>query len=116
MIIYNNYYGTYLPIVCCLFPGLWGEGICGFCRMCVGSSPASGTTLKKGLVPYLSGGGTENIYKIMGQRESVNIVAERQNSNIVVSKFELQSHNCIHFWTNTHGKGMDSLAIQLWVK
>ena len=47
-----------LPIVCCLFPGLWSvlfggadgtKGIFGFCRMHESCSPASGPTLKKAL-------------------------------------------------------------------
>ena len=56
-----------LFVVCFLASGLpplrgadVAEGIFGFCWMRVGCGPASGPTLKKGLVPYLSSGGTEN--------------------------------------------------------
>ena len=40
---------------------------------------------------------------------SSGIVANMLNCNIIVSKFELQSHYYVHFWTNTLGKNKNSL-------
>ena len=40
------------------------------------------------------------------------VMVKALDSRIVISKFELQSHNYVHFRTNTLGKGMN----MLWVK
>ena len=44
------------------------------------------------------------------------IVAKVHDCNIAVSKFELESSHCVHFQTNTLGKGMKPLVPQLWDK
>ena len=36
----------------------------------------------------------------------VNMLGKKRRCNIVVKKFELQSHYYIHFWTNALKKGM----------
>ena len=36
-----------------------------------------------------------------------DIVANVLDNNLIVSKFKLQLHLYVHFWTNTHGKGMN---------
>ena len=41
--------------------------------------------------------------------EARNAMAHVMSHNIQVSKFELQSRNYIHFWTNILWKGMDTL-------
>ena len=43
------------------------------------------------------------------ERSPHGVVANVLNCNIAVSKFELQSLHCIHFWTNTLGKAMNPL-------
>ena len=37
-----------------------------------------------------------------------DLVANVLDCDIVISEFELQSCNNVHFWTNTLGKGMNS--------
>ena len=37
------------------------------------------------------------------------VVANMLDCIIVVSEFELKKHYCVYFWTNTIGKGMNSL-------
>ena len=45
------------------------------------------------------------------------VVANVLESDIVQSKFEFQSRDCIHFRTNIHEKNMNTLFfLQLWVK
>ena len=39
-----------------------------------------------------------------------DLVVNVQDSSILVSKFELQSHFYVHFQTNTLDKGMNSLT------
>ena len=34
-----------------------------------------------------------------------------QDFDIIVSEFELPSRSCIHFWTDTIGKGIYSLSL-----
>ena len=58
--------------------------------------------------------GTNKLYVSIGHPRSVMVKV--LDSGIVVSKFELQSRYCVHFQTNTQGKGMDPLFSQLWVK
>ena len=44
------------------------------------------------------------------------VMVEAFDCVIVVSKFELQSRHYVHFWTNTHAKGMNPFISQVWVK
>ena len=44
--------------------------------------------------------------------ESIDVVANVQHCNIVVSKFEHLSHDYFHFLTSTLGKGMNPLVLQ----
>ena len=44
------------------------------------------------------------------------VVANIMDCDVVVSKFEFQSLYCIHFRTNTLGKDMDLLILQVLVK
>ena len=48
-------------------------------------------------------------HEVEGQDQSYmrsprSVAANMLNCNTVVSKFKLQSHNYIHFWTNALGK------------
>ena len=47
---------------------------------------------------------------------SRGVVANLLNFAIVVSEFELQLRNYVHFQTNIFGKGMNSFFSRLWVK
>ena len=39
----------------------------------------------------------------------IDKVANISDCDIIVSEFNLQSHYCVHFWTETLGKGMNLL-------
>ena len=43
-------------------------------------------------------------------------VAKRLTSWTVISEFELRSYYCVHFWTNTVGKGMNTIIMPTMVK
>ena len=40
------------------------------------------------------------------------VVANGHDFKTLVSEFELKSRNCIHFWTNALGRGMNSFVLQ----
>ena len=47
---------------------------------------------------------------------SEGVVVNVVNCIIVVNEFELQTHYCIYFWTNTHGKRKKPLILERSVK
>ena len=46
----------------------------------------------------------------------LSVVTNELDCDIVVKKFELQSHYYIHFQTNTLGKGINTSFLQIWFK
>ena len=45
------------------------------------------------------------------RRRHRGVMVNAMDCRIVVSEFELQSRNYVHFWTNTLGKGMNPLIL-----
>ena len=48
----------------------------------------------------------------MNCRDSRDVVVNVHDYKIIVSEFELQSGYHVHFWTNSLGKGMESLIFK----
>ena len=54
---------------------------------------------------------SQHIHPLTIGGSSCGVIVKAMDCRIVVNEFELQSHDHIHFWTNTLGKGMNPLIL-----